>query len=303
MGLHCTLEEQLPTGDPVTPIEPEAYTEEYYRSAVEGYQQFAESKGKQLSARMVRAFELAGVRSGQRVLDIACGRGEVVVQSAMRGAYAVGIDYAQAAMDIARKALSGSPEAETGVARMDATHMAFAPASFDVAFMLDFVEHVYQPDLAASFRETARVLRPGGRLVIHTSPNRLFEDVVYRHYVRNVHRALLGVARFFKIKNRVLNEVVLPTGPVPPHNEYERELHVNPQTGGSLRTALQEAGFSLRSVNVWEPPQGPFFPAEERALNFWLGVVDVVRFVRPFSRVAPLNRLFSNHIWVVAEAR
>ncbi|MCI0776763.1 MAG: class I SAM-dependent methyltransferase [Chloroflexi bacterium] len=288
---------------PVMPIEPGAYTEEYYRSAVEGHQQFAESGGRAVSARMVRALELADVRSGQCVLDIACGRGEVVLQSALRGARAVGIDYAQASMSIAKETLSGAPDAQADVARMDATRLAFAPDSFDVALMLDFVEHVYQPDLDAAFAEIARALKPGGRLVIHTSPNRLFEDVVYRHYVRNVHRLLLTVAGLFRIKNRLINELVLPPGPVPPHNEYERELHVNAQTGRSLRQALQAAGLRVRRVDVWEPPQDPFFPKEERALNFWLGVLDVVRFIRPFSKMPPVNRLFSNHIWVVAEAR
>ena len=124
-----------PNTKPATPIEPEAYTEEYYRSAVEGHQQFAESEGKELSARMVRALELADVRPGQRVLDIACGRGEVVLQSAMRGAYAVGIDYAQASMNIAREAVGS----EAALARMDATRLAFRPQSFDVALMLDFL--------------------------------------------------------------------------------------------------------------------------------------------------------------------
>jgi hypothetical protein len=60
---------------------------------------------------------------------------------------------------------------------------------------------VYQPDLEASLREVQRVLKPGGRLVIHTSPNRVFEEAAYRHYVRNVHRVVLGAAR-----------VVLPAG-------------------------------------------------------------------------------------------
>ena len=288
------------SADPATPIEPDAYTEEYYRSAVEGHQQFAESEGKQISSRMVRALELADVRPGQRVLDIACGRGEVVLQSAMRGAYAVGIDYAQASMNIAREATSGS---QASLARMDATRLAFRPKSFDVALMLDFVEHVYQPDLDASFHEIAAALKPGGRLVIHTSPNRLFEDLVYRHYVRNVHRALLSISRLLRVKNRLLNELVLPTAPVPPHNEYERTLHINPQTGRSLRNSLKRAGLSVRRVDVWEPPQEPFFAPEERALNFWLGVLDVVRFLRPLSRVPPMNRLFSNHIWVLAESR
>ena len=98
-------------------------------------------------------------------------------------------------MTVARKSLQAAAEEAAGgtaLARMDATRLAFRPETFDAATMLDFVEHVNQPDLEAALGEVRRALRPGGRLIIHTSPNRLFEDVIYRHYVRNVHRLVLG---------------------------------------------------------------------------------------------------------------
>ncbi|MEX0786557.1 MAG: class I SAM-dependent methyltransferase [Dehalococcoidia bacterium] len=284
--------------EPAARIEPEAYTDEYYRSAVEGHAEFAESHGRRLSARLERALQLAGPRPGQRVLDVACGRGEVVLQSALRGAEAVGIDYAQAALSVARQSLDGE---RTSLARVDATHLAFRDATFDVALMLDFAEHVSQPDLERAFAEAFRALKPGGRLIVHTSPNRLFEDIVYRHYVRNIHRALLGAARLLRQRNRLLNEIVLPAGPAFPHDEYERTLHVNPQSPGSLRGALRGAGFRVRSIDFWEPPSVRLYPPELRWHNAALAALDVVRFLRPFSRLPPLNRLFSNHIWVVAE--
>ncbi|MCH8066582.1 MAG: class I SAM-dependent methyltransferase [Chloroflexi bacterium] len=293
-----------PGTESTTPIEPEAYTDEYYRTAVEGYQEFAASGGRQLSARMVRALALADPRPGQRLLDIACGRGEIVLQGALRGAYAVGIDYAQAAMAVSAQSLDRSDELRIGLARMDATRLALQDGTFDVALMLDFVEHVHQPDLEAAMREVARALKPGGRLIIHTSPNRLFEDVVYRYYVRNVHRAVLGVVRLLRLdKGRLFNSLFLPTDPLPPHNEYERQLHINPQSASSLRAALQSSGFRVRRVDYWEPPQASFFPRELRWHNIGLGALDAVRFLRPLSRLPPLNRLFSNHIWVVAERR
>src|SRR3972149_6515269 len=187
------------------PIAPDAYTEEYFRSGVEGHGAFAESAGRTLSARLRRALELADPRPGQRVLDIAGGRGEMVLQSALRGASAVGIDYAQAAMSFARRSLESESGARAGLARMDATRLAFRPETFDLALMLDFVEHVPQPELEQSFGEVARALKPGGRLIIHTSPNRVFEDVVYRHYVRNVHRLGLGGGRPRRLRKRVFN--------------------------------------------------------------------------------------------------
>ena len=282
-----------------TPIEPSAYTEEYFRTSVEGHAEFAATGGREVSPRLRRALDLAAPRPGQRVLDIACGRGEVVLQAALRGAEAVGIDYAGAAMGVARESLAGAPTA--ALARMDATRLAFRGGAFDVALMLDFAEHVDQPDLERAFAEAARALRPGGRLIIHTSPNRLFEDVVYRHWVRNVHRALLAVARLLRQKNRLLNELTLPVAATPPHDEYERKLHINPQSAGTLRGALRGAGFRVRSIDFWEPPSARFFAPELRWHNAALAALDVVRFLRPFSRAAPLNRLFSNHIWVVAE--
>ena len=292
----------MPDAPPETPVSPNAYTDDYFLRSVEGYERFAESGGRDVSPRLQRALDLAALRPGQRVLDIACGRGEVVLQSALRGASAVGIDYAQAAVSIAQRALSMHDErAQTAVARMDATRLAFAPESFDAAFMLDFVEHVYQPDLESSLREVRRVLKAGGRLVIHTSPNRVFEETVYRHYVRNVHRVLLTGSRALRLKNRFFNKLVLPTDPLPPHDEYERTLHVNPQSAASLRSALLRCGFRVRRVDFWEPPADTFFPDELRLHKLGLRALDAVRFLRPLSRRWPLDRYFSNHIWVLAE--
>ncbi len=111
-----------------------------------------------------------------------------------------------------------------------------------------------------------------------------------------------GLVRLLRLdKGRLLNSLLLPTDPLPPHDEYERQLHINPQSAGSLRAALQSSGFRVRRVDHWEPPQALFFPRELRWHNVGLGVLDAVRFLRPLSRLPPLNRLFSNHIWVVAE--
>ncbi len=285
--------------EPATPVPPSAYTEEYFRNAVEGHEEFRRSKGRHLSPRLERALALADPRPGQRMLDIACGRGELALHSTLRGAQALAIDYAEAATHVASETLAGAGRA--GVARMDATRLALRPGSFDAAVMLDFVEHVYQPDLETALEEVRRALRPGGRVIVHTSPNRVFEEVVYRHYVRNVHRALLAICARLRIHNRLINKMMLPTGPLPPHDEYERKLHVNPQSGASLRDALRRHGFRVRHVDYWEPPDVRVFPPEERGLNRAVAALDVVRFLRPFSRFPPLNRFFSNHLWVVAE--
>ena len=98
-------------------------------------------------------------------------------------------------------------------------------------------------------------------------------------------------------------------------NALELALQIKEQHGGTvtilsmgppsacelLRAALERHGFWVRRVDHWEPPPGPFFGEEMRWHNVWLKVLDAVRFLRPLSRFAPLNRFFSNHIWVLAE--
>ena len=184
---------------------------------------------------------------------------------------------------------------------MDATALALRACSFDVAVMLDFVEHVHQPELERAFAELARSLRPGGRVVVHTSPNRVLEEVVYPRYVRNVHRLLRGLGRALGVRNWFFNDIVLPEDAAPSHDDFERALHVNPQSARSLRRALEGAGFQVRMVDFWEPPSAPLFPPEHRWRNAAIQLLDAARFLRPVSRWPPLDRLFSNHIWIVAE--
>ncbi|NLF74366.1 MAG: methyltransferase domain-containing protein, partial [Chloroflexi bacterium] len=88
------------------PVSPELYTEEYFLTACEGYEDFIASDGENLSRRLKAAFELAAVEPGMKVLDVACGRGEIVRQCALLGADAYGFDYAHAAIKLARQVLA-----------------------------------------------------------------------------------------------------------------------------------------------------------------------------------------------------
>jgi SAM-dependent methyltransferase len=99
----------------------------------------------------------AGVRAGQRVLDVGCGTGVTTAAAADLGAAVVGIDPSGPYLDHARRHRS-RPGAtfEQG----DARAMAHADVSFDAAvstLVLDVV-----PDAAPIAREMRRVVRPGG---------------------------------------------------------------------------------------------------------------------------------------------
>ena len=78
------------------------YDKDYFLTACEGHQEFLETQGELLSRRLREAFAVASVEPGMRVLDVGCGRGEIVRHCAQLGADAYGIDYAQVAVDLSQ---------------------------------------------------------------------------------------------------------------------------------------------------------------------------------------------------------
>ena len=83
-------------------LPPHLYTEEYFLTACEGYEEWLVSEGNHLSRRLASAFAVASVEPGMRVLDVGCGRGEIVRHCAELGADVCGIDYAPVAVQMTR---------------------------------------------------------------------------------------------------------------------------------------------------------------------------------------------------------
>lgn len=99
--------------------------------------------------------DAAGVRPGHRVLDVACGGGQVSGRAAARGAVPVGMDLAEAMVEQAR---SDHPELTFDVG--DAEDLAAANDSFDAAVGGFILNHLPHPERGAA--ECARVVAPGG---------------------------------------------------------------------------------------------------------------------------------------------
>ena len=227
------------------------YTEEYFLTACEGYDVFLESEGQHLSRRLRDAFVVAEVQSGMRLLDVGCGRGEIVRHCMRLGIEAYGIDYAEVAACMTRDVINSEREnfarSETyssppraGVCRSDAKRLPFPGGYFDRVLMFDVVEHLYPWELQAALLETRRVLKPNGRFVVHTAPNRWYDQYAYP-WVRRV-RTLMGEGHKYPKDPRAIT----------PANQ---EVHVNEQDILSMRRALKRAGF--KRIQVWldSPPQ------------------------------------------------
>lgn len=101
----------------------------------------------------------------QRIVDIGCGAGLITVPLAADGHEIVGVDRSESSLAVARYH-AARREVHAEFRPQDATALDEADAAFDVALLLDVLEHVEDP--AAVVREAVRVVRPGGSIVFHT---------------------------------------------------------------------------------------------------------------------------------------
>ncbi len=114
--------------------------------------------------RIARLVEALQPESHQRVLEIASGPGHVALAIAPRVQSIVGVDLTQAFLKIARgnRAERGMSNAHFGQA--DVNTLPFADEQFDRAVCRFAFHHL--PDPGRALGELARILRPGGLIVI-----------------------------------------------------------------------------------------------------------------------------------------
>lgn len=99
---------------------------------------------------------------GERVLDLACGTGNLVIDLSAAGYRACGLDLSPYMVRITRRKLRRQG-LDVPLCRGRAQALPFADGAFDAVvstFPAEFILH------AATLSEVARVLRPGGRAVV-----------------------------------------------------------------------------------------------------------------------------------------
>ena len=151
---------------------------------------------------------ILGLGPGRRVLDVGCGTGDDVIDYAAyvgSNGSAVGVDLSSAMVDEAR-ARARRRRAAAEFVEADAQSLPFPDACFDACVSDRMLQHVHDP--ARAVAEMARVLVPGGRIVVADIDHELaaldIDDVEVSRAVRRTEIAAIRNPRIGRTLNRHL---------------------------------------------------------------------------------------------------
>jgi ubiquinone/menaquinone biosynthesis C-methylase UbiE len=258
-------------------ISPATYSKEYFLTESDGWAEYLAGKGLTLPPRLQAIWNYLDIRPGLRILDVGCGRGEILVHCGLQNAHSVGIDYSLAALELARASIGEifktagnncfrTPRLILG----NAQRLPFSDNTFDRVVMSDIVEHLYQNELEFALMEAHRVLVPGGMLLVHTMPNLWY----YRY----------GYPLFRSVQR--LRGVRLPADP---RERYRfREVHVNEQSPRTLGNTLSRMGFSRWRVWLYDYRDYASYPP---LISFAM---------RLLTRLPGVKQIFCDDIFAIA---
>ncbi|MFC1590771.1 SAM-dependent methyltransferase [Candidatus Omnitrophota bacterium] len=227
-------------------VDPALYTREYFLEDSEGHKEYKEGLADHIHPKFKLAYKIACLKCGDNVLDIGCGRGELVYYCALNGIRATGIDYSDAAFELSGEARELLPEHARRLAKIeigDVLQHEFREA-FDCIFMVEVAEHMYDDQLKRLFKKVGGLLSKNGKLIVIT-PN-----IYYERYLSPLKRILNMPINMIKWPLRFLRGKYAP-GDAPKvirnffritvdRGELNRMLYVNALTPGKLRRLLSD---------------------------------------------------------------
>lgn len=248
------------------------YNKNYFLNQVDGFKEYDNFLGdyNQLYNRYQRNISLLGLKKEHRYLEYGCGRGEICIFHANQGGIAIGVDYSEDAISLAR-----AKTKDLGVS-VDFFVSSFAefPAgdnNFDRILASEFIEHISANEGIEFFNLAYRALKPGGKLLVFTFPNTLQRKYGY---------SILRLAYLMLGENlpRVQSDTL---------SEHYKLYHLNEQNYFTLRKRAKAAGFS--NIHV-----GYDIPIHNKS-----GLIK--NFFKMLINISPLRHLFFTNLYLLAE--
>jgi SAM-dependent methyltransferase len=190
---------------------------------------------KYLEKGALEFFDRMNIPPGTRLLDVACGAGQLTLPAARKGIQVTGLDLAA---NLVRQARTKAADEglKIQVDEGDAEDLPYPDASFDVVMSLIGSMFAPRPELVAS--EMCRVCRPGG-------------DIIMGNWTPEGH-----VGQMFKVIGKHV--------PPPPH-------FPSPLLWGDETTCRQRLGFGVKDLTITRymyPFEYPFAPV--KVVDFYI---------------------------------
>jgi SAM-dependent methyltransferase len=159
----------------MTAFDPGAYketTRAQWQDAASAWHRWDPVFDRWLGPATERMLDLAGVREGTRVVDIAAGSGGQSIAAARRGATVLATDISSNILDEAAEAVRAADVTTITTRVVDAEELDVEPGSFDAA--ISRLGLMYMPDKPRALAQARRALREGGRYaaVVFAEPER-----------------------------------------------------------------------------------------------------------------------------------
>jgi len=205
-----------------------------------------------------------GIQPGMRVLDVACGTGNLAIPAAKRGALVTGVDIAPNLVEQARIRAAADGVTAT-FDEGDAEALPYGDASFDIVMTMYGAMFAPRPDVTAS--ELARVCRSGGKIAMANWTPRGFVGAAFSLTARHVPppegveppvkwgdeaivRQRLGP---YSSRIEATPRVAQFEYPFPPHDvvQYYREHFGPTKVAFSRLDGAGQAAFAAESEALW----------------------------------------------------
>ena len=232
-------------------VDSNLYNHDYYMSNNVGYEEFKEGlKPDKINYKFRHAMQYCSFSSEKTVLDIGCGRGELVYYAAQKGCNkAIGIDYSSAAINIAR---SFAAKLDKNIRdRMIFLNKDVLKLSenekFDYIFMIDVWEHMFDHQLTPLLSKINNLLKDNGFFII-TTPNGFYEKFLYP--VKRIFNIPFNLIKFplrivrGKWKPKSAHDLIRHIFKIKPFkNDFMDKTHINISTPYKVKRMLKNAGF------------------------------------------------------------
>jgi len=208
----------------------------------------------------------ADLRADHRVLDVGCGNGRTSIEAARRAQAVIGCDLSTGMLDVARQRAAAAGVTNVEFVRADVQIADLG--SFDRVISRNGV--MFFGDPAAAFANLARMLRPGGRLVVQVW--QAYEEQEWLRTFREV------------------------AGPVPPL-PTEGPTPVSLADPAKIERLLTAAGFGSPRIDGLAEPMllGTIAQAEDMALSIVGGTLAELDPDRRAAAVDALRTTLAEH--------